>query len=105
MKDQETAATDGDDKKAAKDFANNRMTGFDYAFLDYDKSTLAEGFEAGVIHERKRNMDLKSELSSLLAIIHRDGGHHEQKVGTVQAIKDAIVKIETDRNATKITGE
>lgn len=36
--------------------------------------------------ERK---DLKSELSNLLALIHRDGGHHEQKVGTVQSIKDA----------------
>jgi len=33
--------------------------------------------------------DLKSELSNLLALIHRDGGHHEQEVGTVQAIRDA----------------
>jgi len=28
-------------------------------------------------------------LSGLLAIIHRDGGHHEGEVGTVQAAEDA----------------
>jgi len=28
-------------------------------------------------------------LGELLAIIHRDGGHHQAKVGTDQAVKDA----------------
>ena len=29
-------------------------------------------------------------LGNLLAILHRDGGHHEGEVGTEQAVKDAM---------------
>lgn len=36
---------------------------------------------------------LKLLMGDLLAIIHRDGGHHEAEVGTAQAIKDAIAKL------------
>jgi len=36
--------------------------------------------------------EIRSQLSEHLAIIYRDGDHHESKVGTLQAIKDAIEK-------------
>lgn len=32
---------------------------------------------------------LRADIGNLLAIIHRDGGHHEGEVGTKQAIEDA----------------
>ncbi|RLD06505.1 MAG: hypothetical protein DRI65_06630 [Chloroflexota bacterium] len=32
----------------------------------------------------------KHEISNLLAILHRDGGHYEDKHGTKQALIDAI---------------
>ena len=35
------------------------------------------------------NKKIKQALSNLLAVMHGDGGHHEGKVGTLQAIKDA----------------
>lgn len=36
------------------------------------------------------NSESERLLGELLAIIHRDGGHHQSDVGTEQAIKDAI---------------
>ncbi len=44
--------------------------------------------------ERGRNTELRAEaleaeLGNLLAIIHRDGGHHTGKVGYRQSVKDA----------------
>ena len=33
--------------------------------------------------------DLEQQLGDLLAIIHRDGGHHTAKVGTKQSVEDA----------------
>jgi len=38
-------------------------------------------------------MDSQQLLSSLLAIIHRDGGHYEAKHGTEKAVDDAIKKV------------
>jgi hypothetical protein len=38
---------------------------------------------------------IKSPLSNLLAVMHGDGGHHEQKVGTVQAVNDALELLHT----------
>jgi hypothetical protein len=35
------------------------------------------------------------ELSELLAVMHGDGGHHESKVGTIQAVKDAMELLHT----------
>lgn len=40
-----------------------------------------------------RNTELIFQLKELLAIIHGDGGHHTEKVGKVQSIKDAIDKV------------
>ena len=34
--------------------------------------------------------EIEGLLGELLAIIHRDGGHHQSDVGIEQAIKDAI---------------
>ena len=42
--------------------------------------------------------ELRAEISNLLAIIHRDGGHHKEKVGISQAIKDAIEQIGKERD-------
>jgi hypothetical protein len=32
-------------------------------------------------------------LANLLAVIHRDGGHHQDAVGTDRAVADACVKL------------
>jgi len=37
-----------------------------------------------------RFSQLRADIGNLLAIIHRDGGHHEVEVGTHQAVEDAI---------------
>jgi hypothetical protein len=43
-------------------------------------------------------------LGELLAIIHRDGGHHQSDVGTVQAVRDACKgSTDTPRGATSIS--
>ena len=36
---------------------------------------------------------LEKELKELLAVIHRDGGHHTHNVGLLQSIKDAITEV------------
>lgn len=42
-----------------------------------------------------RLINIQPALSELLAVMHGDGGHHEEKVGTLQAIKDAQELIHT----------
>jgi hypothetical protein len=42
--------------------------------------------EADLKAERDR---LRADLNNLLAIIHRDGGHHTEEVGTRQSVADA----------------
>jgi len=37
-----------------------------------------------------KNVQLRADIGNLLAIMHRDGGHHEGEVGTHQATEDAI---------------
>lgn len=37
----------------------------------------------------EENKNMQAEISELLAVMHRDGGHYQVKVGTIQAIKDA----------------
>jgi cell division septum initiation protein DivIVA len=36
-------------------------------------------------------------IHDLLAIIHGDGGHHREEVGTAQAIEDAIARVSRER--------
>ena len=45
------------------------------------------------IEERK---EISTQLGNLLAILHRDGGHHQQKVGLLAAITDAIDLLHRD---------
>ena len=45
--------------------------------------------KAQLILEKNRRDIGKHELKNLLAIIHRDGGHHTAKVGIVQSVEDA----------------
>lgn len=47
----------------------------------------------------RKNIDLRAEvvqasqqLGDILAIIHRDGGHHTADVGIEQSVKDAHIK-------------
>ena len=48
-------------------------------------------------HKRRMTTNHKHLLSNLLAVIHRDGGHYEDKYGTEKAVKDAIDKIAKER--------
>lgn len=50
---------------------------------------------------RDRAEKAEAELRNLLAIIHRDGGHHTSDVGLVQSVEDAHKvwgKLITERN-------
>lgn len=42
---------------------------------------------------------LGKDVQELLAVIHRDGGHHTAKVGIVQSIKDAEAHVVSLREA------
>jgi hypothetical protein len=39
----------------------------------------------------------KRRLNDILAVIHRDGGHHREAVGDKQAWEDAMLKISRER--------
>jgi transcription elongation factor GreA-like protein len=55
---------------------------------DEDPDVVAEGNKASAeLAELEADKDA---LSNLLAVLHRDGGHHEGDVGTKQATEDAI---------------
>ena len=41
--------------------------------------------------------DEATALSNLLAIIHRDGGHHTAEVGLEQSVKDAVDRVTAAR--------
>jgi hypothetical protein len=50
------------------------------------------------IAELEKNKDMREYrhtalLLSLLAVIHRDGGHHTADVGLEQSVKDAMEKV------------
>ena len=66
------------------------MSALDEALRIYNK-TLFFGYGRTTQADRElaylRAVQLS--LSSLLAVIHRDGGHYEQEHGTLQAAKDA----------------
>ncbi len=44
--------------------------------------------------EVRKSLDIMQETSHLLALIHGDGGHYQQKHGTLEAIKVARLIIE-----------
>lgn len=49
---------------------------------DAIKSEWGKAYEIGALANHR--------LSELLSVLHRDGGHHEAKVGTAQAVEDAM---------------
>lgn len=49
-----------------------------------------ERSEAKVISERDEALDMVNEARQLLAIVHRDGGHHTEAVGFAQSCRDAM---------------
>jgi hypothetical protein len=50
--------------------------------------------EEDVEYWRDGLAEIHKALGSLLAIVHREGGHHVDKVGWVQATNDAVIKIQ-----------
>jgi hypothetical protein len=70
---------------------------FDRNELDgrYVDNFLQEGWELFTLayNEIEPKDNLKKQLSDLLAIVHRDGGHHEEKHGTEKSVNDAILKV------------
>ena len=42
-----------------------------------------------VMLDEEESMEVQKALLNLLAVIHRDGGHHTDEVGLLQSIKDA----------------
>lgn len=46
-------------------------------------------FFSDIVKQRNELLQQVAAISELLAIMHGDGGHHQEKVGTLQAIKDA----------------
>ena len=42
---------------------------------------------------KEKHLELLAAVSNLLARIHRDGGHYQQKHGTLKAVKDAEKKV------------
>lgn len=53
---------------------------------DYFYQNVSTGWRAWEAAAQQRSQ----MLSNLLAVIHRDGGHYEEKHGTEQAVKDAM---------------
>jgi hypothetical protein len=47
--------------------------------------------EQALMRERKRAEKSESELRNILALIHRDGGHHTASVGLQQSVADATI--------------
>jgi len=49
--------------------------------------------ESEIAELTKQRDELRSLLSNLLAVVHRDGGHYEKECGTDKAVNDAILKV------------
>lgn len=45
---------------------------------------------AKIARERNEALEMVNEARQLLAVVHRDGGHHTEEVGFVQSCKDAM---------------
>lgn len=63
--------------------------------MDHSEGSHGADCQAASIALRKAAdaLDAKdAEMGNLLAVLHGDGGHHQQEVGTKQAIEDAINK-------------
>ena len=45
----------------------------------------------------------RQQLSGVLAVIHRDGGHHTERVGVAQSIEDAHVAVAKLHSAEECT--
>lgn len=50
-----------------------------------------------VIGGRRLERDVAGAISELLAVIHRDGGQHVERVGLVKACVDGIDRINVER--------
>lgn len=61
-----------------------------YARNALSSPTSTEALDAYVAEIQAFGNTAKYLLSELLAVLHGDGGHHEDKVGTVQAVEDAM---------------
>ncbi len=53
---------------------------------------------AGMVRFVERNGKTGHQLAGLLAIIHRDGGHHQAQHGTQQAVLDAVDRVLAERD-------
>ena len=42
---------------------------------------------------KEHHLEVQLALSHLLARIHRDGGHYQQKHGTLKAIQDGVERV------------
>lgn len=47
--------------------------------------------EAAELYASEKVKEHSVPLAELLAVLHKDGGHHQNNVGTEQAVKDAMV--------------
>ena len=69
------------------------LAGTDSASLpdDYSEVRMAHDRMGEIIALRAENAITSQQLGNLLAIIHRDGGHHTCSVGPEQSIEDAHI--------------
>ena len=67
-------------------------------FLEHlDQKTGRGAYAATVATAARLIRELEEALQNLLAIVHRDGGHHTEKVGLNQSVEDAMRLIPNER--------